>query len=275
MDSVHANGVRFAYLSAGPANGPLALLLHGFPDSPHTWSDTLPALGARGFRAVAPFMRGYHPTAVPSDGKYDSETLGRDAIALIAALGADKAVVIGHDWGAGAAYAAASLAPERVRQLITVGIPHPAAMFPTPRIIWGVRHFFTLSRRGAAERMRANNFQQLDELVSRWSPHWKVPPDETRAVKEIFAHPESLDAALGYYRALSVRVPASMKKKIAVPSVSFAGEQDSVLRVSDFEKARKMYAASYEVVAMPGGHFLHREHPERFVSELLRVLPSL
>jgi pimeloyl-ACP methyl ester carboxylesterase len=106
---VDANGLRFAYLSEGA--GPLVLLLHGFPDTPHTFEHALHALRGAGYRAVAPFMRGYHPTAIPSDGAYDLETLGKDAIALIEALGARDAIVIGHDWGAGAAYTAASLSP--------------------------------------------------------------------------------------------------------------------------------------------------------------------
>src|SRR5262245_64260522 len=94
---VDANGLRFGYLEQG--SGPLVLLLHGFPDTALTWDRAMPALAQAGYRAVAPFMRGYAPTAIPADGAYDTETLGKDAIALIHALGADAAVVIGHDWG--------------------------------------------------------------------------------------------------------------------------------------------------------------------------------
>jgi pimeloyl-ACP methyl ester carboxylesterase len=95
LKKVHANGVDFAYFEAG--RGPLVLMLHGFPDSAHTWDEARPAVAAAGFRCVTPFMRGYFPTAIPSDGKYDSETLGRDALALIAALGEERAIVVGHD----------------------------------------------------------------------------------------------------------------------------------------------------------------------------------
>src|SRR5213078_1539062 len=94
--TVEANGLRFAYLEQG--SGPLVLLLHGFPDTAHTWDRALAELARGGYRAVAPFMRGYFPTAIPSDGRYDADTLGRDALALIEALGEESAVVVGHDW---------------------------------------------------------------------------------------------------------------------------------------------------------------------------------
>src|SRR5947199_7131294 len=111
IQRIEAGGVEFAYLSVG--EGPLALCLHGFPDSPHTWDGLLPGLADRGFRAVAPWMRGYAPTDVPGDGRYQAGALVADAIALHDALGGDgEAVIIGHDWGAFAAYGAAARAPE-------------------------------------------------------------------------------------------------------------------------------------------------------------------
>src|SRR5262252_2808385 len=107
MTTVRANDLDFGLLEAG--SGPLALCLHGFPDTAHTWEHLLPTLAGAGFRAVAPFMRGYAPTAVPADGAYDVGALAADAVALHEALGGDReAVLIGHDWGAEAAYAAAS-----------------------------------------------------------------------------------------------------------------------------------------------------------------------
>jgi pimeloyl-ACP methyl ester carboxylesterase len=107
--SVTAGGLEFGYLSDGPEDGPLALLLHGLPDSPHTWRHLLPELAERGYHAVAPFMRGYAPTAIPADGAYQTGALAADANALHEALGGGPdAVLIGHDWGAGATYPAAS-----------------------------------------------------------------------------------------------------------------------------------------------------------------------
>ena len=114
---VTARGLEFAYLEAG--TGPLALCLHGFPDGAWTWRHLLPALADAGFRAVAPFNRGYAPTEVPADGLYQAGALAADANALHDAFGADaEAVIIGHDWGAMAAYGAAGSAPARWRRVI-------------------------------------------------------------------------------------------------------------------------------------------------------------
>lgn len=265
-----ANGVRFAYFEEG--EGPLVLLVHGFPDTPHTWDDVRPALARAGFRAVTPYTRGYHPTAVPADGLYDGVTLGRDVLAWIDALGERQAIVVGHDWGASAAYHAAGLAPERVRFLVTVAIPHPASILPTPRILWGLRHMIRFQARSAEAKVRAHDFAHVDELVHRWSPLWNVPAGETKPVKEALRNPENLSAALGYYRAVSLRAAAAARTPISVPSAVFSGTDDTLLRPVDYERARRWYRAPHEIIHMPGGHFLHREHPTRFIGELLRVL---
>src|SRR5215469_11765710 len=116
--TVQANGLEFGLLEAGA--GPLALCLHGFPDTAHTWRHLLPALAGAGFHAVAPFMRGYAPTAVPGDGAYQVGALAADAVALHDVLdGGGDALLLRPDWGAEAAYGAAAHAAERWRRLVT------------------------------------------------------------------------------------------------------------------------------------------------------------
>lgn len=269
---VTANGVRFGYLQAGPADGPLVLLIHGFPDTAHSWDASMAALAADGYRCVAPFQRGYYPTEVAPDGKYDVDTLGRDVLALIPALGAKDAAIVGHDWGAGAAYAAAALDPDKVRALVTLAIPHPGGIRMSPSLLWSARHFFTFNMPGAVERLRANNFAMVDHLWQRWDPAWKdIPASETAAVKEAFAHPGCAEAAVAYYRTLRRWIPPSHRMPINVPTAAFAGTED-IVSTRLYEKARKMFTAAYEVVQMPGGHFMHRQHPEVFIPELRRVV---
>jgi pimeloyl-ACP methyl ester carboxylesterase len=165
---VRANGLEFGVLEAG--SGPLALCLHGFPDTAHTWAQLLPALARAGFHAVAPFVRGYAPTAVPADGAYHIGALAADALALHQVFGGDgDAVLIGHHWGAEAAYAAAADAPDRWRRLVTLAVP-PAGLDPVLFSDYDqLRRFFCLflfrDPDGLAEAvMAADGMSFLDRL---------------------------------------------------------------------------------------------------------------
>ncbi len=267
---VKANGISFTCLEEG--EGPLVLLIHGFPDTAHTRDAVRPALAAAGFRAVSPFTRGYAPTSPAPDGDYRMEALADDVVALVPALGEESAILVGHDWGSPAVHGAAIKAPARVTRLVTVAIPHPASVRITPALIWRARHFIDFRRRGAAAKVRRNDFAHLDVLVRRWSPAWNPPPEETRAVKRAFAEAGSLEAALGYYRAAGNSVPRFLRARVEVPTIAFAGASDPAAPPAAFERARRWYTAGYEVVTLPGGHFLHREHPAEFNAELLRRL---
>jgi pimeloyl-ACP methyl ester carboxylesterase len=271
-DAIHfvdANGLNFGYLEDG--SGPLVLMLHGFPDTAHTWDDLRPRIAAKGYRAVSPFMRGYHPTAVP-ERDADQETLARDALALIEALGASEAVIIGHDFGAAAAYGAAALAPDRVKKLFALAIPHPAALKPSLKKLWGVRHFAVYKLPGAPNRFARNDFAALPAIVRRWSPDWRPDPQEFDPVRASFSNRASLNAAFGYYRKLSPIPSASLKTRITVPTVVFAGLDDPVAEPADYRGAARMFEGDYLVEEVRGGHFMHREHPDAFAERILTHL---
>src|SRR5881396_3267060 len=113
--SVQANGITFTYLEEG--EGRLVLLLHGFPDNAATWDRVMPSLVDAGYRTVAPFMRGYPPTAIPSDARYDAAALADDVAGLVDALSpGEPAFVVGHDWGAMATCSAVALQPDKIRR---------------------------------------------------------------------------------------------------------------------------------------------------------------
>ena len=266
---VEANGPRFGFFAEG--DGPLVLLMHGFPDTPHTWDHVRPALAAAGFRAVSPFMRGYAPTSIPEDDAYTTRDLGNDVLALIEALGYQSAILVGHDWGALAAYAAAHLAPERVAKLVIVGLPHPRTIRRSLGNAWKVRHFFAFKLPGATRRFRRDDFAQVDVLYKRWSPVWDVPPSELEAVKNVFAAPGSAHAALGYYRRLELEPADFMKEPIRVPTLAFAGLTD-LIAPEVYVQGKWMFANEYRVECLPGGHFMHRESPEQFAKALLEFL---
>jgi pimeloyl-ACP methyl ester carboxylesterase len=270
MQFVRANGIRFAYLEQG--QGPLVLLIHGFPDTAHTWDHVMPQIAAKGYRVVAPFTRGYHPTEVPSTDP-DARTLCDDIVGLIDALGGgEPAIVVAHDWGASAAYTTAALAPEKLKKLITVALPHPFAVRPSLSMLWKVRHFLAFKLPFAPKLFATNDFAALPALFARWSPKWNPSPSEFDAIRTCFSQPQSMNAAFGYYRKLAFRPPDYMKRKLQVDTVTFAGTDDPILTPTDYHRAARWFAKTYIVEEMPGGHFLHREHPERFAELLLRHL---
>jgi pimeloyl-ACP methyl ester carboxylesterase len=266
---VEANGLRFGYLEWGA--GPLLLLFHGFPDTARTWERTAPELAKAGFRVVAPFLRGYAPTQMPPRD-VDTRTLGEDVLALIGALGGHKARLIGHDFGADAVYAAAALGPERIERMVTVGIPHRAALTPTPSLGWALRHFLTLSLPGAQARFARDDYAMVDVLCRRWSPTWRFTADDLEPVKNAFASPGCLHAALGYYRATELRTPGFMRAKVTVPTLSIAGADDPGISPAVYEGVRKQFQGHYQVTVIGGGHYCHRESPEAFLAAVTRFL---
>src|SRR5262249_17373555 len=156
-------------------------------------------------------------------------------------------------------YGAAALGPDRVAKLFVIGIPHPAALKPTLKKLWRVRHFAAYKLPGAPERFARNDFAALPAICRRWSPQWHPDPAEFDAVRGCFANRASLNAAFGYYRKLSPRPSASLKTRITVPTVVFAGLDDPIAEPADYHGAARMFAGDYVVEEVPGGHFMHRE----------------
>jgi pimeloyl-ACP methyl ester carboxylesterase len=271
VNVLQANGLSFSYLEWGRAADPLLLLVHGFPDTPHTWNVAGPKLAALGYRVVAPYLRGYAPSAIPPRDT-TTKDLGEDVLGWMDALGAKKAVIVGHDWGAEAVTAAVGLQPERVEKLAVVAIPHRTQLPKRPAVAWGARHFVELRLPGALGRFMANDFAMVDALCRRWSPTWPLTAEDTREAKRCFAAPGSANAALGYYRGMTLLTPAFMRARVAVPTLAVAGLHDPLLRPADFERARRHFTGPYEVASIGGGHFCHRESPGAFVEALTRFL---
>ncbi len=276
LKTIEANGLRFAYLEMG--SGPLVLLLHGFPDTADTWRHTMAHLAAAGYRAVAPFTRGYDPTDIPDDGDYSVLALANDAIALIEALGASEAVVVGHDWGASTAYTAAVMRPDLVRKLVTVAIPPPRLIEPNLGLLWRAPHFVLFQFGSLSEwYVSRNDFAYVDYLYSYWSPNGQWTPEDTAAVKQGFAKEGRLAAALGYYRQLAADARNDLRQQlyrseIAVPTLVFAGDAD-ILDVSVYDRLGEAIKAPHRLHVVRGaGHFLHREAPDEFADKLIAFL---
>ncbi len=284
---VQAGGLTFGCLTAGPEDGPLALCLHGFPDTAHTYRHLLPELAAAGFRAVAPFMRGYAPTDVPVDGRYQTGALARDANALHQALGGDeRAVVIGHDWGAQATYGAAVAAPDRWRRVVAMAVPVGPALagsFFTYDQIKRSFYMYFFQNPLADVLVAADDLAFVARLWSDWSPGYDATED-LALVRAALGTPENLAAALGYYRALFD--PARQSPELAAeqqavsgvptqPTLYLHGAQDGCMGVGAAEASRGVLSPGSEVaVVEDAGHFLHLERPAEVDGRILAFLAS-
>jgi pimeloyl-ACP methyl ester carboxylesterase len=283
--TVSARGLEFAYLEDGPADGPLALCLHGFPDTAHTWRHLLPRLAAAGYHAVAPFLRGYAPTAVPADGRYDTGTLALDACALHEALGGDgRAVIIGHDWGALLTYPAAAHEPDRWRRVVTLAVPPPASMgfgfFDYDQLKRSF-YVFVFQTPLAEFAVGQDGMAFIDRLWADWSPGYDGAWDAAQ-VKAALATEDRLSAAIGYYRAMmappsddpaAVAAAASGEAPPPQPTLYLHGGADGCMGVEIIGPVTDHLSPGSELVVVEGaGHFLQLEQPDVVNDHVLRFL---
>jgi pimeloyl-ACP methyl ester carboxylesterase len=273
--TVTANGLQFGVLEAG--SGPLALCLHGFPDSAHTWRYLLPALAGAGFHAVAPFMRGYAPTGIPADGCFGLGALIADAVGLHEVLGGDdRAVLIGSDWGAETAYGAAAFAPDRWRRVVTLGVP-PLALdtriFADYDQLKRFFYLFFLKTPVAESVLAAGEMAFLGRLWQDWCPGYDASED-LRNVKQCLRDAGNLAAAIGYYRVdepalghAGVDGPyaaeqAALASAGPQPTLYLHGNRDGCIALGLVQDAERYLATGSRMeVVQDAGHFLHVEKP--------------
>lgn len=285
--TVEVGGVRLAYLEAGRTDDPLALCLHGFPDSPATFRHLAPQLADAGLHVVMPWLRGYPPSEVV-DGPYQVAALARDAIGLAEALSPERPVLlVGHDWGGLATYGALTLAPERFHRAVVLSVA-PTRAFRSfllqdeaqQQASW-YQWFFQLSA-FAETAVREDDFALLDRLWAAWSPGW--PADQEVLAEAKDAIRTGFPAALSFYRdtwqptrqdpALADEQRRIFEGPVPVPTLVLHGLQDGCVLPGAFAEAGSCFSAEHAVVGVPGvGHFLHLEDPagigERIVSFLL------
>ncbi|NJP91039.1 alpha/beta hydrolase [Nonomuraea sp. FMUSA5-5] len=279
--AVHAGGTRFHVVEAG--EGPLVLLLHGFPQFWWTWRHQLVSLAAAGFRAVAPDLRGYGGSDKPPRG-YDLPTLAADATGLIRALGETGAVVVGHDWGGLLAWTMAVQDPKCVRRLVAVSAPHPLRL--RNALLTDPFGQLRASRRTIGfqlpllpeRRLTRHDAALVGRLLEERSrPGWPEQ-EEARTYREAFRIPTVSHCALEYHRWFGRsqlrpdgrRYARLMRTEVEAPTLHLHGALDPSVLPRTAQGSSRYVAAPYRWRLFEGaGHFPHEEIPDVFDTELL------
>lgn len=258
-------------------DGPDIVLLHGFPDTPYSYAPLRAQLLAAGWRVTVAWLRGYHPQTIVAGRPYDPETIGRDALALLDAIGAARSVLVGHDWGALEAYVAATLAPQRVRAIVTLAIPHPSLLPRTPASLWAARHFLALKLPWSARSTARDDFAYLDTLYRRWAPNWAGAEREEslERVKRALSTPATLDGAIAYYRALPLGGSKVMQAVPAVPCLVVGGTVDLVGAEVFRASAALFPAPSRSLIVEGAGHWPHREDAAAVLPQIVAFAGAL
>lgn len=289
--SVRANGLEFHFLAAG--EGPLALCYHGFPDSPWTYRHLLPELAQAGYRAVAPFSRGFAPTELPGDRHHvHSSTLVTDVLALQAALGGNsKSVLIAHDWGAVAAWGAAAREPEAWSQCVILNIP-PFEIFGEnigtyAQIKKSFYFWYFQMQHVAQEAIKADDFAFIDNIWGDWSPGYDASED-LPLIKDCLRITEHFETAMGYYWAQfdpsrfgspswAAEQAAAWGSSITQPTLYLHGTNDGChgMTQAQVDRVPSYCGPRSESELIEGvGHFMLVERPQEINTRVLQFLES-
>ncbi|WP_214410012.1 alpha/beta fold hydrolase [Sphaerisporangium fuscum] len=279
--SVHAGNGMFHVVEAG--DGPLVLLLHGFPQFWWTWRHQLVSLPAAGYRAVAVDLRGYGASDKPPRG-YDLPTLAGNMAGLIRAMGETCAIVVGHDWGGLVAWTMGAMDPKAVRRLVTVSAPHPLrlrqAMLTDPfGQLKASAHLLGFQLPLLPERrLTRDGAARVGRLLEAWSgPAWPEE-DVSRTYRDVFGIPTVAHCALEYHRWFirsqfrpdGMRYRALMRTELEMPTLQMHGSLDTCMLPRTAQGSGRYVAAPYRWRLIEGtGHFPHEERPESFDAELL------
>lgn len=265
------HGLRFDVTDEGPIDGPVVVLLHGFPANRGAWNGVAPLLHAAGMRTLAPDQRGYSPGARPTGrAAYRPRELVRDVLALIDASGAERVSIVGHDWGGIVAWWLGTVVPQRLDRITVVSTPHPRAL--TASLLssdQAIRSSYVglLQLPVLPERLLLPRLGAL--LRSSGLPHAVADDYASR-----MAEPGALTAALNWYRALLVPGGgrANGDGRIHVPTRYVWGRQDFALGRRPAELTERYVAAPYDFVEFGGGHWIPEKAPDYLATQILRPL---
>ncbi|XVH32082.1 alpha/beta fold hydrolase [Haloferacaceae archaeon DSL9] len=275
---VDTNGVRLHAIRAGPEDGPLVVLLHGFPEFWYGWHESIRPLAEEGFHVVVPDQRGYNLSDKP-DGvsAYHIDELTADVVGLLDELGYDEAAIAGHDWGAAVAWWTALHHPERVRRLCAVNVPHPTVMRKTLRRSWDqrFRSWYVLGFQVPylpEAVARARNWDLLARSMCESSLPGTFAQTDLEYYREAWSQPGAFTAMINWYRAMVRNRPRPRRERVSVPTLVLWGAHDQFLKKSMARASVDMCDDGRLVMFHDATHWVLHEEPIRATTELLDFL---
>jgi len=261
-------------IAAGPPEGPVVVLLHGFPEFWYGWHRQIEPLAAAGFRVIAPDQRGYNLSSKPAGvAAYALTELVSDVIAIADQLRQEKIFLAGHDWGAAVAWSAALLHPQRIAKLVVLNVPHPSVMrkflSTRPRQLLRSWYMFFFQLPWLPEALfSAFNYRIGVRSLLRSSRPGTFSAEDLTQYRAAWSQPGALTATINWYRALFRFRTKFPDRTVHVPTRILWGERDAFL-LAEMAQESLRYCASAELFTFANAsHWLQHEEPAR-VSELL------
>jgi epoxide hydrolase 4 len=272
--SFQNGAVRLHAIAAGPHDGPVVVLLHGFPEFWYGWLRQIESLAAAGFRVIVPDQRGYNLSSKPSGvAAYALPELVSDVVAIADQLGRQKIFLAGHDWGAAVAWSAALLYPQRIAKLGVLNVPHPSVMrkflSTRPRQLLRSWYMFFFQLPWLPEAVfSAFNFRIGSRALLRSSRPGTFSAEDLAQYRAAWSQPGALTGMINWYRALfRARIKFS-DKIVRVPTRILWGERDAFL-LAEMARESLRYCTNAELFTFANAtHWLQHEEAAR-VSELL------
>lgn len=273
------NGVNLHVVMTGPQDGPLVILLHGFPEFWYSWRNQMPALAAAGYTVWAPDQRGYNRSDKPSGvAAYHIDTLANDIVGLIEASGRQQVYLVGHDWGAAVAWWVAGAYPTRIKKLAILNVPHPAVMQRTVMTDAEQRkkswYIFFFQLPWLPERsLSQNNFANMVRALKGASRRGAFTAEDIAAYRQAWAQPGALTSMLNWYRA-AVRYQGRGVNlgRITVPTLMIWGANDIALSRTMAQPSIDLCDDGRLVFVEEAGHWVQHEEPATVNRLLLEFL---
>lgn len=268
--TILTNGVRLHAVEAGPPDGPLLILLHGFPEFWYGWREQIDAFAGAGFRVLAPDQRGYNLSDKPRKvASYAIGHLALDVVGLIDEAGCDKACLAGHDWGGAVAWWTAMLHPQRVERLAVLNVPHPGVMrrhlFRNPKQRRRSWYFFYYQLPWLPERsFGAHRFALGAKALQATSRPGTFSDEDVDRYREAWSQPGAVRAMIHWYRAaLRVRPQRPMSFRVTVPTLLLWGASDRFLGREMAQPSLDLCDDGRLVFFEEATHWIQHEEPER------------